>query len=97
MVALSVRQPHASQIAQGRKNVEYRSWGTKHRGDLLIVAASYRPRLRQHRGLPRGCAICLVKLVDVVEVEPGLHAWMLSNPRVFPSIPVKGRQRLWSV
>ena len=95
--ALSVRQPHASMIANSSKSVEYRSWATKHRGDLLICAASYVPRLRQHRDLPRGCALALVTLTDVVEVEPGFHAWILSNPRLVPSIPVRGRQRLWSV
>jgi len=96
-MALSIRQPHASMVANGLKSIEYRSWSTRHRGDLLIVAASYVPRLRQHRDLPRACAICLVTLVDVVKVEPRLHAWILSEPRPFPSIPVRGRQRLWNV
>jgi len=97
MKALAVRQPHASMIADGRKSIEYRSWGTSHRGDLLIVAASYVPRLRQHRGLVRGCALCIVELIDVVKVEPRLFAWILGFPRLFPTIPVKGRQRLWRV
>ncbi len=97
MLALSIRQPHASMIASGVKTIEYRSWGTKHRGDLLIVAAAYVPRLKQHRDLVRGCVVCLVKLVDVIEVEPRVHAWILSEPRLFPSIPVRGKQRLWTV
>jgi hypothetical protein len=84
-------------VAKGQKNVEYRSWGTSYRGDLLVVAATYVPRLRQHRDLPRGCALAVVTLVDCVQVEPRLHAWLLENPRTVPSIPVKGRQRLWRV
>jgi hypothetical protein len=97
MMALSIRQPHASQIASGAKSVEYRTWSTRHRGDLLICASGSVPALRQHRGLPRGCALALVTLVDVVETEPGRFAWLLSNPRLVPSIPVRGRQRLWNV
>jgi ASCH domain-containing protein len=95
--AISIRQPHASMIASGVKSIEYRTWSTKHRGDLLVVAASYVPKLRQHRNLPRGCALAIVKLIDVVQVEPRLHAWILSEPRLFPSIPVKGKQKLWTV
>jgi hypothetical protein len=97
MIALSVWQPHASLIATGKKNVEYRSWPTHHRGDLLITAAARVPRLRRHRHLPRGCALCLVKLIDCVEVEPGLFAWLLADPRPVPSLPVRGQQRLWHV
>ena len=97
MLALSVWQPHASMIAVGRKNVEYRSWGTKHRGALLICAASRVPTLRQHRGLPRGCALAVVNLIDVVPVEPKLFAWLLADPRPVPSLPVRGRQRLFHV
>jgi hypothetical protein len=84
-------------IANATKNVEYRTWSTRHRGDLLICASGTVPALRQHRDLPRGCALALVTLVDVVETEPGRFAWLLSNPRPFPSIPVVGRQRLWNV
>jgi hypothetical protein len=97
MLALSVWQPHASMIAAGKKNVEYRTWRTKHRGDLLITAAARVPRLRQHRDLPRGCALAVVKLTDCIEVEPGLWAWMLADPRPVPSLPVHGQQRLWTV
>jgi hypothetical protein len=84
-------------IAAGVKSIEYRSWATKHRGDLLVVAATAVPKLPQHRNLPRGCAIAVVKLVDVVAVEPRLHAWILAEPRLMPSVPVVGRQRLWNV
>ena len=38
--ALSVRQPWASLLVAGVKTVETRSWRTRHRGPLLIHAAS---------------------------------------------------------
>ena len=40
MKALSIRQPWASAIADGIKQVEIRTWSTEHRGDLLIHASS---------------------------------------------------------
>lgn len=38
--ALSVRQPWAGLIACGEKPIEYRSWKTSYRGDLLICSSS---------------------------------------------------------
>lgn len=40
MKALSVRQPWASLIASGYKRFEIRTWPTRHRGPLLICAAT---------------------------------------------------------
>ena len=39
MKALSIRQPWAWCIAEGLKDVENRTWRTKHRGGLLIHAS----------------------------------------------------------
>lgn len=41
MKALSIRQPWAWLIVEGIKNIENRSWDTKHRGRFLIHASSY--------------------------------------------------------
>ncbi|MBP2834703.1 ASCH domain-containing protein [Dickeya parazeae] len=43
MKALSVRQPWAWLIVNGFKDVENRSWNTKHRGPVLIHASSRKP------------------------------------------------------
>ncbi len=43
--ALSVRQPWAWLIVNGYKDVENRSWATKHRGPLLIHAGSSKANL----------------------------------------------------
>jgi len=37
--ALSIKQPWAGLIACGEKAIEYRSWKTPHRGDLLVCAS----------------------------------------------------------
>lgn len=73
MKALTLYQPWASLIADGRKTVETRSWGTKHRGLLAIHAGTtvdkeackqfgYDPRT-----IPTGCILCIVRVVDVVQ------------------------------
>ena len=38
MRALSFRQPWASLIVSGQKTIEWRSWTTKFRGDLLVCS-----------------------------------------------------------
>ena len=38
MKVLTLKQPWATLIMQGDKKYEFRSWKTKHRGDLLIHA-----------------------------------------------------------
>lgn len=40
LMALTVIQPWASAIAMGLKTIETRSWGTRHRGPLVIHAAA---------------------------------------------------------
>ena len=77
---LTVRQPWAWAIIQGGKDVENRSWPTKHRGRLLIHAGSaferdgYETVKRLATVLPpsanefvRGAIIGVVELVDCVQ------------------------------
>ncbi|MDR7109249.1 ASCH domain-containing protein [Pseudomonas frederiksbergensis] len=83
MKALSIRQPWAWLIVHGGKDVENRSWHTKHRGRFLIHAAQGMTRNEftqallfcSERGLPmpdrddmqRGGIIGSVELVDSVD------------------------------
>jgi ASCH domain len=45
MKAISIRQPWAWLIVNGHKDVENRSWSTKHRGQILIHASKVMTRL----------------------------------------------------
>jgi hypothetical protein len=90
--ALSVRQPYASQIASGQKKIEYRSWQTQYRGDLLIVSSA-RPVMS---GLPGGQAICTIVLKDCHKTKKG-YSWILSNPRPIKPFPVSGQLRIYLV
>lgn len=110
MKALSVRQPWASLIASGRKSLELRSWSTKYRGPVLILAGSSIWRGSEHPITgPRGVALCIVDLIDVRAVTSADtdaaciappdgfdFAWVLANPREVRQVPVKGKLGLYS-
>jgi hypothetical protein len=106
---LSVKQPWASLIASGRKSIELRSWSTKYRGPVLILAGSGVWRGTEHPIGPRGVALCVVDLVDVRAVNVGDgeaacivpsedfgFAWVLANPRSVRQVPAKGRLGLYA-
>lgn len=84
MKALTLHQPWASLVAYGLKQIETRSWSTKHRGQLAIHAgkrqAPYEEwpaealKLWPHYpdllgSLPLGAVVAVVNLVDVVPAE----------------------------
>jgi hypothetical protein len=79
MRILTLKQPWASLIIGGHKDVENRTWATDYRGDLAIIAGFGIDRdvralklMREHlfiddtRKLPRGCVIGIVEVFDMV-------------------------------
>lgn len=102
MKALSIWPEYATSIAQGWKTVEWRSWKTDYRGDIVICSSS-----RKQKGYVSGHALCIVELADVVpfdeeHVEAAEmddwyegYAWILKNPRMIKPVPVKGKLHLW--
>ena len=69
MKALSIKQPFAELIIQGKKKIELRKWNTKFRGEFLIHA-SKNPDINAMKrfgfsGLPTGCIIGKATLIDV--------------------------------
>jgi predicted transcriptional regulator len=71
MKALSLKQPFAELILQGRKTIELRKWNTKFRGEFLIHA-SKSPASEfmnkfgfEENSLPTGAILGKAKLVDV--------------------------------
>jgi hypothetical protein len=101
--ALTVRQPWASLIAEGKKTLEIRSRLTHYRGELLICSAAS-PKIE-----PFGQALCIVDVVGVkpfepedaeaacTDWEPDSFAWILENPRPIELFPVKGQLGFYSV
>ena len=104
MKALSVRQPWASLIGDGKKTLEIRSWPTGYRGDLLICASA-----KPYGSLPTGKALAVVTVTACRPMKPddedaaccefreGHFAWELSNIRRVEPFPVKGKLSLFDV
>jgi ASCH domain len=109
--ALTIRQPGASLIIEGHKDVENRSWRTNYRGPLIIHAgmaldrdalAKHGHLLRDADNLPRGFLLGTVELVDCIEgaksrwAKRGAFHWVLSDPRPFRSpVEMRGSLGLW--
>lgn len=74
MKALSVRQPWTELIARGTKTLEIRTWTTRYRGPVLILACAAPSRTPDAKtaaskfefgALDLGVSVCVVDLVDV--------------------------------
>jgi hypothetical protein len=93
-------------IMQGEKTIEWRSWKTDYRGDLLICSTAKR--------VPNcisGHALCVARLTDVVPFtrehldgaaldtmpSPAGYAWMLEDVRFIKPFAIKGQQGFYSV
>ena len=109
MKALTLRQPWASLVMAGIKDVENRTWRTNYRGRLVIHAGSGidREGMNEHGQLladyPHGAILGTVELVDCVEHSTSPWAiaenwhWLLAEPRPFDApIPAKGKLGLWT-
>jgi len=95
--AISLKQPWANLVAQGKKTIETRKWATAYRGDL-VICSSKNPKIE-----PAGYALCIVELYHIepmkkshekkacIKVYPKAHSWFLRNIRSLKKIvPVKG-------
>ncbi|KAI3597676.1 hypothetical protein D8I24_6492 [Cupriavidus necator H850] len=79
MKALSIRQPWAWLIVNGHKDIENRSWATKHRGPVLIHASKGMTR-REYQDVQYflfdlyetgPCNATLIKLPKIEALERG--------------------------
>ena len=104
MKALSIKEPWASLIIDGKKTIELRTWRTNYRGLIMI-----------HRSGKNSGMIGLAEIMDIIEIESldhfrllrdkhhapdefykeKLYGWILENARHVELIPCKGRLGLW--
>ena len=110
--ALTVKNPYAEWIADGRKKIEVRSRPTKYRGEL-VICSSQSPQIE---GMISGCSLALVELYDVkplneltaeeweqtkipIEQRDSLigYGWFLRNPKRLIEYPVKGQLGIWNL
>ncbi len=73
MKALSLKQPFAELILQGRKKIDLRRWNTHFRGEFLIHASKVPDQKSMEKfgfkDLPCGCIVGKANLVDVKKYE----------------------------
>jgi predicted transcriptional regulator len=73
MKALSLKQPFAELILQGRKKIELRKWNTKFRGQFYIHASKVPDAKAMKefgfKDLPTGAIVGKADLVDVKEYK----------------------------
>ena len=74
MKCLSVCQPFAELIVEGKKTIELRKWNTKFRGEFLVHAAKNIliedcKRMKISSSITTGAIIGKVKLTDVKKYE----------------------------
>ena len=101
MKSITIRQPYAQLIADGRKKIEYRSWPCKHRGDLAIHAGlavdlDECQRLAPNpESLPKGMIVAIVEMVGCKKQRDG-YGWQLRNVRKIRPVAARGRLGLWN-
>lgn len=95
---------YATLMELGIKTIETRVWGTKYRGDLLIVCA------KSAKSPNAGLALCVVNLSDIqvmteehedracIKVYPKAKAWLTENLRPLSrKFPVKSKLSIFEV
>ena len=92
MKALSIRCPYSHEIFTGVKNIEYRSWQTSYRGDLLICSSAA-PKINN---MVPGHAIIVCKL-DGIEYVDDCYEWYLTGFRYIKPFKVRGKLGLYNV
>jgi hypothetical protein len=95
MKAISIHPEYCEEIVSGEKTKEFRSWNTKHRGDLLIVSTASKTY--------QGHAVCVAEFYGVKDYYEGEYGgdrcfgWMLRNIRPVVPFYIKGKQGFYEV
>jgi hypothetical protein len=102
MKTLTIQQPWAQLVRDGRKKTEFRSWRCHFRGPLAIHAGLAVDRDESKRvgydpdKLPRGQVIAVVEMYDCKKLRDGF-GWQLRNVRKIKPIRARGRLGLWEL
>ena len=105
MKALTLAPDWGMLMLQGDKTIDYRTWRTNYRGDVLICTSA-----KRIRGCISGHGILIAKLCDCVpfkkchldaaamdRMPDGGFAWLFDDFRLIRPIPVKGKLGLFDV
>ncbi len=92
MLAYQSRRIPPLKCSSAKKTTEYRSWQTKHRGDLLICSTA-----KKIKGTIPGHALIVCRIKEIKQISEKEFAWELDDFRDIMPFPVKGQQRLFHV
>lgn len=112
MKCLSVKQPWATLIVRGYKDIENRTWDTAYRGSLFIHASKQYDEdeisqaISSYRlnpdDFPKGAVIGVVELKDIVTEHNsawfnGPFGWVFEKPEEIPATPYRGKPSLFEL
>lgn len=86
MKCLMIKPQFLAAILSGEKTIEYRTWSTKHRGDILLGCTATSAS---------NAFVAGVACVDDVTDDDGVFAWHLSNVRAIKPLQIRGQLRLF--
>jgi len=102
MKVLTIKEPWASMILEGKKTIETRTWKTDYRGQILLHAS------KNPKSKISGCIFASAEIVDCkemiqaheklacCEVYPKANSWFLKNIKQTELKEVKGKLGLWN-
>lgn len=105
MKALSIRQPFADLIFEGKKTLEIRRWKTNYRGTLYICSCNSPVVAHKLCGYVLGY-VWLTGIREMLKEDeeqaciayrPEHYAWIIDNPTKINPVPIKGKQRIFEI
>ena len=103
MKALSIKEPWASMIREGKKTIETRTWITNYRGKILLCAS------KNPKSEISGHAFAIAELIDCkemikdderlacCEIYTKAHSWFLENIQKIEPFEVRGQLGIFEV
>ena len=98
MKALSIHGNYIMDIIRGRKTIEYRTWKTNYRGEILLCASA-----KKYAGGIHGYAACVAKINHIEwSEEDECYHWHIEpfkegGSYLIKPIKVKGQLKLFNV
>lgn len=112
MKAISIHADYATLIAMEIKTIEFRSWETSYRGEILICTSqAYKNNKDYKDAFVFGKAIATAEIVDCMPFNFKKHSenafvydkklkgfsWILDNVKIIEPFDVKGKLKIYEV
>ena len=101
MKVISIKEPWATLILEGKKTIETRTWKTNHRGKILLHASQNpKSRISGHIFAMANLVNCKKMIKEdepaaCCEIYPKAYSWFLEDIKLLKLIKIKGNLGLW--